>query len=211
MSRLSTIAPRAAPYLSYAAVAAAGYVLAIYPPSVVLLRLRRLLSRLGSYESARNQQHKELSGLIGTDYVPPLPEPVVQVLARCCLCFLATTADDSPHLSLMRFSFSPALDDSGSEVARPRPCAGTLTLPPSATPARDGALPPLPHDPNRTCLAAPGQVLIVSTNRNTKKYKLLCANKRVALLIHDFAGENESDLLNYTALEGRCGRALLYL
>eukprot|EP00967_Tisochrysis_lutea_P003555 scaffold4224_cov43-Tisochrysis_lutea.AAC.2 len=46
-------------------------------------------------------------------------------------------------------------------------------------------------------------VLIVSTRRNTKKYQLLSANKHVALLIHDFAGESDADLLNYTALEGR--------
>jgi len=43
----------------------------------------------------------------------------------------------------------------------------------------------------------------VSTRRNTKKYQLLSANKHVALLIHDFAGESDADLLNYTALEGR--------
>ena len=43
----------------------------------------------------------------------------------------------------------------------------------------------------------------MSTRRNTKKYQLLSANKHVALLIHDFAGESDADLLNYTALEGR--------
>jgi hypothetical protein len=68
-------------------------------------------------ELASRQLHEEqLAALTGSAYVPPLPEPVVQVLSRCCLCFLATTSDDSPHLSLMRFSFSPALDDSGAEV-----------------------------------------------------------------------------------------------
>jgi hypothetical protein len=125
MSRLSSLSARAVPYLSYVAVAVVAYGFALCPPSEMLRRigqwLRQRQRRPSQLELAPYQLHDEqLSALAGTAYVPPLPEPVVQVLSRCCLCFLATTSDDSPHLSLMRFSFSPALDDSGAEVRGPR-------------------------------------------------------------------------------------------
>jgi hypothetical protein len=47
------------------------------------------------------------------------------------------------------------------------------------------------------------QLLIVSTRRATKKYSLLCSNRRVALLIHDFVGTGEQDTDNYTRVDGR--------
>ena len=100
---------------SYAAVAAISYGLAVFPPGAILRRITSILR----WRALRSREAEDqLHALCGSDYVPPLPEPVVQVLTRCCLCFLATSSDDSPHLSLMRFSFSPALDNSGAEVGR---------------------------------------------------------------------------------------------
>ena len=50
----------------------------------------------------------ELGGLLGKDYLPPLPQPVADALDRSCLCFLATAGTGSemvePHLSLMRYT-----------------------------------------------------------------------------------------------------------
>lgn len=94
---------------SYAAVATIAYAIARWPPSMLL----RLLPRLLHGPSRRPKQQRALSE---GEFVPPLPEPVVQVLTRCCLCFLATSNDSAPHLSLMRFSFSSALDDPEKEV-----------------------------------------------------------------------------------------------
>ena len=149
----------------YAAVAAAAWLLAKYTPplSAIVRALKRPAILHKRQSGSITTPGGELDSLVDADFTPPLPEPVVQVLTRCCLCFLATSSGDSPHLSLMRFSYSRSL-------AAQRPGA---------------------------------EVLIVSTRRSTKKYATLCANRNVALLVHDFAGENESDLLNYTALEGR--------
>ena len=48
----------------------------------------------------------DLGGLLGKDYLPPLPQPVADALDRSCLCFLATAGTGremvEPHLSLMR-------------------------------------------------------------------------------------------------------------
>ena len=50
----------------------------------------------------------ELGGLLGKDYLPPLPQPVADALDRSCLCLLATAGTGSemvePHLSLMRYT-----------------------------------------------------------------------------------------------------------
>ena len=52
---------------------------------------------------------RELAGK-GT-FEPPLPPPLMRLLARCSLCQLATVSDDNaPHLSLMRFTYDPATD-----------------------------------------------------------------------------------------------------
>ena len=85
-----------------------------------------------------------LADLTGVDYTPPLPQPVADALSRACLCFLATSSGDEPHLSLMRFTYMRSLTEPGSEV------------------------------------------LVMSTRRDTKKFKLFMANKQVALLVHDF-------------------------
>lgn len=58
----------------------------------------------------------KLAGLLGQDYEPPLPEPVAQALDRACLCFLATSNAVSPHLSLMRFTYTSSLLAHGAEV-----------------------------------------------------------------------------------------------
>ena len=59
---------------------------------------------------------KALGELLGKDYKPPLPHPIPQVLDEQCLCFLATTSELSPHLSLMRFTYCKSLREPGSEV-----------------------------------------------------------------------------------------------
>jgi len=38
------------------------------------------------------------------EFTPPLPRAVLDVLELTNLCYLATTEDSSPHLSLMQFS-----------------------------------------------------------------------------------------------------------
>ena len=49
--------------------------------------------------------NEALGGLLGRDYTPPLPKPVVDALDRSCLCFLATASQSlEPHLSLMRYT-----------------------------------------------------------------------------------------------------------
>jgi len=61
--------------------------------------------------------------LAGKAIVPPLPSVVIELLRSTSLCFLATSAVDQsdedkaePHLSLMRFTHSAAVDDSGDDV-----------------------------------------------------------------------------------------------
>ena len=47
------------------------------------------------------------------------------------------------------------------------------------------------------------EVMILSTQRNTKKYDILKLNKNVALLVHDFVSQDRAmDSSNYTASEG---------
>jgi len=117
--------------------------------------LRRCAMRLWPKAPA-SLQTSPLGGLLGKDYIPPLPEPVINVLNRACLCFLATASVElSPHLSLMRFSYCKPLS------------------------------------------AADGEVLVLSTRRETLKYKMLTQNRNVALLVHDFVSEEEGDARNY--------------
>lgn len=119
-------------------------------------QLRKLLRRLRTARSTA-----ELGGLLGRDYEPPLPAPIAEALERSCLCFLATSRSESPHLSLMRFSYCQDLETPREEV------------------------------------------LIMTTQRATKKYEMLAANQNVALLVHDFEGDAGNDASNYTALDGR--------
>ena len=155
-------------------------------------------------------QPSPLGGLLGKDYIPPLPEPVInvssrpavcihapatrsprrsslhvdprlppQVLNRACLCFLATASVELlPHLSLMRFSYCKSLSAADDEAIRtsPVPC-----LPRSSpTPYRTSGWHPLCPDrlsptPPAPPFAAPlqCQVLVLSTRRETLKYKML--------------------------------------
>jgi hypothetical protein len=63
------------------------------------------------------QHFDDLHPLLDKDYEPPLPKPVADALQRSCLCFLATTQSDQPHLSLMRFTYAAGLgEDKESEV-----------------------------------------------------------------------------------------------
>jgi len=53
-------------------------------------------------ESCKNSNTAELyDGYIS----PPLPDSIVRLLKASRLCFLATTANDEPHLSLMNFTY----------------------------------------------------------------------------------------------------------
>tara|TARA_B110001452_G_C15195438_1_gene414953 strand:- start:723 stop:1454 length:732 start_codon:yes stop_codon:yes gene_type:complete len=125
--------------------------------AVVLLSSpgKRLYAYLTSATSSAAKHDKALGVLLGKDYKPPLPHPIPQVLDEQCLCFLATTSELSPHLSLMRFSYCKSLEDPD------------------------------------------GEVMIMSTQRNTKKYTILKENKHVALLVHGFESGHENDGDNY--------------
>ena len=57
-----------------------------------------------------------LTAYLDKNYVPPLPQPVADVLAASCLCFLATSSELAPHLSLMRFTYCRSLTEEGAEV-----------------------------------------------------------------------------------------------
>ena len=54
----------------------------------------------------------DVRGLAGKGtFEPPLPPPLMCLLARCSLCQLATVSDaNAPHLSLMRFTYDPLTD-----------------------------------------------------------------------------------------------------
>ena len=47
------------------------------------------------------------------------------------------------------------------------------------------------------------EVLIISTQRNTKKYEIITANQNVALLVHDFVAEQAHDATNNQKLQGQ--------
>jgi hypothetical protein len=49
------------------------------------------------------------------EFTPPLPRAVLDVLDRTNLCYLATTEESSPHLSLMQFSTTTV--DSPDDIA----------------------------------------------------------------------------------------------
>lgn len=47
------------------------------------------------------------------------------------------------------------------------------------------------------------ELLIISTQRNTKKYEITTANQNVALLVHDFVAEQAHDATNNQKLQGQ--------
>ena len=141
----------------------------LLPRRVVARWLRRLttsvrpqLGRTPSDQSVAAQSRPQgaaLGGLLGKDYLPPLPQPVADALDRSCLCFLATAGSEServePHLSLMRFTYTSGLD-----------------------PNDDGGR---------------SEVVVISTQRKTKKFDILTRNENVALLVHDFTTHREGE------------------
>jgi len=114
----------------------------------------------------------DLGGLLGKDYLPPLPQPVADALDRSCLCFLATAGTGremvEPHLSLMRYTYTSGLD-----------------------PDDDGGR---------------REVMVISTQRKTKKFDILTQNENVALLVHDFTTHREGDGANYESLGGEVAK-----
>ena len=47
------------------------------------------------------------------------------------------------------------------------------------------------------------EVLIISTQRKTKKFELITCNNQVALLVHDFNTSADADATNYQQMDGR--------
>ncbi len=86
--------------------------------------LKRIKAYLRRYTNNTTHAHNAaletdttpLAKLTGAEYLPPLPEPVANALSRSCLCFLATSSDDEPHLSLMRFTYMRSLTNAASEL-----------------------------------------------------------------------------------------------
>jgi nitroimidazol reductase NimA-like FMN-containing flavoprotein (pyridoxamine 5'-phosphate oxidase superfamily) len=90
---------------------------------LVLWKERRWLQSLALsifskciYRRSPIKKSGSLSGYLNEDYVPPLPQPIAIALERSCLCFLATSVSESPHLSLMRFTYCASLENPQDEV-----------------------------------------------------------------------------------------------
>jgi len=124
-------------------------------------KLRQGLLGPGNADRPSPSRSPSLGGYLGKDYVPPLPKPVADSLFRSRLCYLATSGDNDPHLSLMRFTYTAGLEEDGSEV------------------------------------------MIISTQRKTKKYEVITRNKNVALLVHDFDATANADANNYQQMNGQ--------
>ena len=131
-----------------------------FAPRKLLRRwMRQIMRRVPSSSSLMQQQKREgsltkLGELLGKDYSPPLPKPVADALERSCLCFLATSNNLEPHLSLMRYTYTRGLD---------------------------------PND------HLGSEVMVISTQRKTKKFEILTENENVALLVHDFQTHRDGD------------------
>lgn len=129
-------------------------------------RLRGVLQRVSGVPSPTSPRRplpdaKDLDGLLGKDYTPPLPQPVADALQRSQICFLATAGHSlEPHLSLMRFTYCRGLDGKVDEV------------------------------------------MVISTQRKTKKYDILTENENVALLVHDFSTHSAEPNHDYAPTEG---------
>ena len=87
----------------------------------------------------RKRKQATMLRLEDRDIYPPMPKIIVDILNASRLAFLATTQDDSPHLSLMNFTYYQQEES-----------------------------------------------IIISTRRDTKKFKQIQENPKIALLIHDF-------------------------
>lgn len=49
-----------------------------------------------------------------------------------------------------------------------------------------------------------GEVVILTTRKDTKKFKMLTKQKGIALLVHDFGGEGEGEGLYSITMNGEC-------
>lgn len=98
----------------------------------------------------------------GSHLKPPFPQVVRTMLSKCRLAYLSTvdSAEESSHLSLMRFTYLNDQDD--------------------------------------------GEVIILSTNRKTKKFDMLQKQRGVALLVHDFAQHSAGSGVYSITLNGNC-------
>ena len=103
---------------------------------------------------SREKKAATMLRLEDRDIYPPMPKIIVDILNASRLAFLATTQDDSPHLSLMNFTYYQQEES-----------------------------------------------IIISTRRDTKKFKQIQENPKIALLIHDFPH------LDGTEGDDRCGRS----
>lgn len=95
------------------------------------------------------------------EYLPPLPVSITSILHSTKLCYLATSEDHVPHLSLMNFSY--VHDEEYGKWKRNKN-----------------------EIPIELIVLFEGEVLVMSTRTNTKKYEALLKNPKVAILIHDF-------------------------
>jgi hypothetical protein len=77
--------------------AAAGLLVAVLGLAAVAQHRRRKKVRKGS-SYYQWQTTKDL--------IPPLPEEVTKLLESCALCYLSTSSQGAPHLSLMNFTYS---------------------------------------------------------------------------------------------------------
>ena len=71
--------------------------------SAALLGLGVWLGRRSSSNSSKERRRK--TQWINRELRPPFPDEIVALLNSASLCYLSTTLDDSPHLSLMTFTY----------------------------------------------------------------------------------------------------------
>lgn len=163
MARLTINAP--SPLVLALAASNSLLVLHLFHPRWLgALRAKLRLLITGSTSTRTTVSAEALGGLLGSDYQPPLPQPVADALGRSRLCFLATAgASLEPHLSLMRFTYTQGLD---------------------------------PAEPA-------SEVLVISTQRKTKKFEILTENEKIALLVHDFQTHSDAANEDYAPVDNR--------
>lgn len=104
------------------------------------------------------------------EFEPPLPASITDVLHATKLCYLATSENHAPHLSLMNFSYMHDEEYGWSCIFYLLQYLNVIYN-----------------------MRATGSILVMSTRRNTKKYEALVDNPKVAILIHDFDAKRNQE------------------
>ena len=146
-------------------------------PIVYISRRKRLRQQeKHAFEQQRAAERQYLTNLVHSPSAqplrPPLPPVVKKVLSRCRLAYLSTVDSEihSSHVSI--FDYASASPSTLTRIIE------TIQL----------SLMRFTYLPEE-------ELIIMSTNKMTKKYDMISRQKGVALLIHDFADEGGDDRL----------------